>query len=186
MWETHPLHDLSLKEHLWKLVMLLALMSGQWCQTFTCLDTTAMKKTDDYYVFHLTYHVKQNRPGNVVSLFYVRRYQQELCVYKTLETYLDRTSSLQSGSKLIASYVKPYYPVGTSTIGHWIRQLLLSGIDTTIFAHSTRAASVSKVSNVVPVDTILKRVGWSSNSVFWKFYNKPIVDNNVFQSAVLQ
>ena len=81
--EMHLLLDLSLKEHSWKLVMLLALTSGQRCQTFTCLDITAMKKTDDYYVFHLPDHVIQNRPGNVVSTFYVRRYQQEeLCVYK--------------------------------------------------------------------------------------------------------
>ncbi len=132
--EMHPLLDLSLKEQSWKLVMLLALTSGQRCQTFTCLDITAMKKTDDYYVFHLTDHVKQNKPGNVVSTSHVRRYQQEeLSVYRTLETYLDRTLSLRSGSKLIVSYLKPYHPVGTSTIGRWIRQLLtLNGIDTTI------------------------------------------------------
>ena len=91
-------------------------------------------------------------------------------------------------TKLFISYVKPHKAVGTNTIGRWLKQLLHdSGIDTTIFkAHSTRAASVSKVSHSLPTDTILRHVGWKSDCVFRKFYNKRIVTSNLFQEAVLQ
>ncbi len=177
-----PLDNLSLKDHSFKLVMLLALTSGQRCQTLTYLDIQSMKETPDYYVFQLTEHIKQNRPGNVFSTFHVGKYhQEELCVYHTLKSYLYRTAPLRGGTstRLLISYVKPHGAVTTNTLSRWIKQVLTSsGIDTSIFkAHSTRSASVSKVSNFLPVDVILKHVGWSSDCVFRKHYNKPIVDN---------
>jgi pheromone shutdown protein TraB len=111
-------------------------------------------------------------------------------VYRTLKSYLYRTATLRgsTSTRLLISYVKPHGAVTTNTLSRWIKQLLtLSGIDTSIFkAHSTRVASVSKVSNFLPVDVILKHVGWSSDFVFRKHYNKPIADNNMFQNAVLQ
>lgn len=173
-----PLDKLSLKELTLKLVGLLALTSGQRCQTLVHLDIDCMKKTQDYYLFQLTAHMKQNRPGNLLDSFYVRKYhEQEVCVYTTLEHYLQRTLALrQPGhTKLLLSYVKPFSPVGTSTMGRWIKILLkLSGMDTATFkAHSIRSASVSKASRTVPVDTILRHVGWSAESTFRTFYDKP-------------
>ena len=64
-----PLDKLSLKELTLKLVMLLALTSGQRCQTLTFLDTTAMTKTPEYYLFHIQQHVKQDRPGKLCLRF---------------------------------------------------------------------------------------------------------------------
>ena len=107
-----------------------------------------------------------------------------------LESYLDKTSALcgTTTSKLFFSYIKPHKAIGTHTFGRWIKQLLQdSGIDTSIFkAHSTRAASVGKVSNSLTTDTILKHVGWKSDCVFRKFYRKPIVTSHLFQETVLQ
>ena len=69
----------------YKLVILLALTTGQRCQTLASLDTQAMTKTDEQFVFHLTDHMKQNRPDNIFSTVHVRRYHQTgLCVYRTL------------------------------------------------------------------------------------------------------
>ena len=98
--------------------MLLALTSGQRCQTLTYLDIQVMKETPDYYVFQLTEHIKQNRPGNAFSTFDVGKYhQEELCVYRTLKSYLYRTAPLTGGTstRLLMSYVKPHGAVTTST-----------------------------------------------------------------------
>ena len=108
---------------------------------------------------------------------YVRKYQQ-LCAYRTLENYLERTVPLRNSTstKLVLSYVKPTF----APIGRWIKTFLnISGINTTIFkARSTRSACVSKSSQFAPVDTILNaHVVWASESTFRKFYNKPIVCN---------
>ena len=186
-WQVLP--TLPLKHVTYKLVMLLALTTGQRCQTLASLDTQSMTKTDEQFVFHLTDHMKQNRPGNIFSTVYVRRYHNpELCVYRTLEHYLERTSKLRSSSKLLVSSVKPHSGVTTSTIGRWIKTLLsLSGIDTTRFkAHSTRVASASKASASIPTDVILKHIGWASDCVFRKYYDKPIRQDDLFATSVLQ
>ena len=185
----HPLTDLALKHVTYKLVMLLALTTGQRCQTLASLDTQTMTKTAEQFVFRLTDHMKQNRPGHVLSTVHVRRYHQaDLCVYQTLEHYLARTSTLRSSSKLFVSVVKPHGAVTTSTVSRWIKTLLsLSGIDTTKFqAHSTRVAVASKASASLPTDVILKHVGWASDCVFRKYYDKPIRQDDLFASTVLQ
>ena len=43
------------------------------------------------------------------------------------------------------TYVKPHYPISSSSVTRWILSLLsLAGVDTSVYkAHSTRSASVS-------------------------------------------
>lgn len=62
-----------------------------------------------------------------------------------------------------------------------------AGIDINIFKpHSTRAASSSAAfARRLPMATILKTVGWKSDSVFRKFYNKPVVVDGNFSIKVL-
>ena len=96
-----PLDELTFKDLSFKLVMLLALTFGQQCQTLTGLNIKAMKKTPDYYLFHLMEHMKQNRPGNVFLVVSVRTFhQEELCVYRTLQCYLDWTTFLRDSTTL--------------------------------------------------------------------------------------
>ena len=187
----HPLDKLYLKELTHKLAILLALTSGQRCQTLSFLRVDAMKKTPDYYLFYVWDHVKQDRPGNVLSSFYVRKYPKEpLCIYCTLEHYLERTQLVRDydNGHLLLSYIKPYRHIGASSIGRWIKTVLgASGVDTAKFkAHSTRSAAASKVSRLIPTDDILKHIGWSRESTFQKFYNKPVIAGNSFAGAVLK
>ena len=185
----YPQSGLSLKFVTYKLVIPLALTIGQRCQTLASLDTQGMTKTDEQFVFHLTAHMKQNRPGNVFSTVYVRRYHQAtLCFYRTLDYYLDRTSKSRSSTQLLVSTVKPHNGVTASTVSRWIETLLsLSGVDTTTFkAHSTQVVAASKASASLPTDVILKHVGWASDSVFRKYYDKPIRNDDLFASTVLQ
>lgn len=53
-----------------------------------------------------------------------------------------------------------------------------AGIDISVYkAHSTRAAVTSAAKGKqVPIDTILSSAGWSSESTFARFYDKPIQD----------
>lgn len=73
----YPLEKLSLKELTRKLVILLALSSGQQCQTLSFLRVGAMKKTPDYYLFYIQDHVNQDRPGKTLSSFFGRKYPKE-------------------------------------------------------------------------------------------------------------
>ena len=113
-----------------------------------------------------------------------------MCTYRTLENYVERTLPVRTVEQtaLLLSSVKPCSPVGSSTVGRWIKNLLeQSGVDTSVFkAHSTRAASASKANQTVRIDAALKHIGWSTKSTFRKFYDKPFVDIDSFQNAVLK
>ena len=174
-----PLHEINLKELALKLVMLIALTTGQRCQTLTFLDTSEqyMQKNNTCFNFALTEHLKQDKPGKVFGNVRLYKYPvRELCVYEILDYYLQATEKLRNSSKLLVSYIKPYKAVTSSTIGRWIKTLLgQAGVDTEIFSgHSTRCASTSKALMSVSTDVILATAAWTEESTFWKFYNKPV------------
>ena len=185
-----PLHEINLKELTLKLVMLIALTTGQRCQTLTFLDTSEqyMQNNDTCFNLALTEHLKQDKPGKVFGNVRLYKYPvRELCVYETLDYYLQATEKLRNSSKLLVSYIKPYKAVTSSTIGRWIKTLLgQAGVDTEIFSgHSTRCASTSKALMSVSTDVILATAGWTEESTFRKFYNKPVAVTNQMSLAVL-
>ena len=111
----YALDKLILKVLSFKLVVLLAITSGQRCQTLNNLDISSMKKTEKYYLYHFKNHMKQNRPGHIVTSFYVPKYcERELCTYRTMENYPERTLPVRAVEHiaLLLSYVKPSPPLG--------------------------------------------------------------------------
>ena len=75
----------------------------------------------------------------------------------------------------------------SAKILRWIRTVMNSaGIDTGTFKpHSVRPASVSSVSNKLPLSTILKTAGWSNTCTFRKFYKKPVTMDTTYCNAIL-
>ena len=98
----------------------------------------------------------------------------------TLKQYLHTTSKNRGEIKLLfITQVKPFRPASKDTIARWIRETLSkAGIDTSIFSpHSTRSAACSTATKGrVPIDTVLKAVGWRSMKTFGRFYDKEIVE----------
>ena len=160
--QANPLKGLHLKDLTLKLTMLVALVTGQRCQTLSYLDISNkhMIKFPRYFSFALTGHVKQNRPGQMFTNVRLFKYpmNKNRCVYTTLEHYLKVTESLRKSSQLLVSYVKPHDKVCSSTIGRWLKtSLAQAGIDIHVYqAHSTRSASTSKAAGSLPVDAVMK------------------------------
>ncbi|CAC5418289.1 unnamed protein product [Mytilus coruscus] len=99
-----------------------------------------------------------------------------------------RTNKLRfNNTQLFLSFQKPYKPVKKGTIAKLIKQvLILAGIDMTIFTpHSTRGAATSYVSGRIPIATILRTAGWRKDSVFRKFYQRPITNDSSFSKEIL-
>ena len=185
-----PLDEINLKELTLKLVMLIALTTGQGCQTLTFLDISEqnMQKNDKCFNFASTGQLKQDKPGQVFGNVCLYKYPvRELCVYETLSYYISTTEKLRNSTKLLVSFIKPHRAVTSPTIGRWIKNVLgQAGIDTERFSgHSTRCASTSKARLSVSTDVILATAGWTKESTFRKFYNKPIAVSNQTSLAVL-
>ncbi|CAH3113986.1 unnamed protein product, partial [Pocillopora meandrina] len=120
--------------------MLLALLSGQRCQTLHLLSVSNMVLKDDSCVFIINKLLKTSWPGKHVSDLTFTAYSPDnrLCPIVCLSEY-------EKEDQLLVSFQKPHKPVSTDTISRWLKTVLeKSGIDTSVFkGHSTRAASAS-------------------------------------------
>ena len=90
-------------------------------------------------------------------------------------------------NQLFVAFIKPHHAVTSSTIARWLKTTLeQAGIDTAIFkAHSTRGASTSAAAlRGVTTSDIILAADWSSDSVFRRFYYKPVHDPT-FGKAIL-
>ena len=180
---------ISLKLLSLKLVMLLALTRPSRSSDLSSLDLKYMKVLPDGIQFDPAELAKQSRPSKPVASFLVPAFplDKRLCPKATIQAYLHRTESFRGTgsdrkSKLLLSYVKPHNPITSSSVARWLMSMLTSaGIDTSTFkAHSVRGASVSAAASAgLTSNQILHAADWSSESVFQRFYYKPICENQV-------
>jgi hypothetical protein len=182
-----PVKLLSLKDLSLKLVVLMALVSAQRCQTLHLLDLRCLTKGAEYK-FNFASTLKHSRPGKAAPQVVFSPYppDRRLCVITVLKEYLRRTAPLRkSQTKLLISYVKPHRGVTGATVSRWIKcGLTRAGIDVLKYkSHSTRMAGTSKAKAAcVPLDMIMSAAGWSSAGTYAKFYHKPVAG---FQDGVL-
>eukprot|EP00794_Sanderia_malayensis_P006395 gene6395-7129_t len=181
----YPLEKICLKELTLKVVMLLAIISSQRCQTLHALQTQDMVVTDSKVVFIVKSLLKTSRPGQKETKIELQAYNgdKSLCPVQSIFEYLSRTEGTRTKhSQFFVSYVKPHNAVSKDTVARWLKMALAkAGIDTSVYkAHSTRAAASSAAkANEVSIRTIMDHAGWSSENTFMKFYNKKIVaDDN--------
>ena len=179
----HPITTLDLKTLSKKLTVLLCLLTGQRCQTITKLNITHMQELPDKYIFTIEDKIKTTRPGKHLQPIELLQYpaDESLCITSHLKLYLDRTHDIRGDHKqLLLSYVKPHNPISQTTVGKWVKSVLMeAGVDVTRFSgNSGRAAATSYSAKAgLSLQEILRAGGWSNAMTFGKFYNKPIDSN---------
>lgn len=179
----------SLKQLSFKLLMLLALTTGQRIQTLHFININSMDVCEDYVKIRIPELLKTTKYGKHLSELYIQRYKDKtLCVVENLTRYLERTKELRGDElKLFISHQKPHKGVTKSTLGKWIKTVLTNaGINMDIFTpHSTRSASTSAASTKVSIDTVLRTAGWRQECTFRKFYKRSVTNNTEFSLSVL-
>ncbi|KYM99629.1 hypothetical protein ALC62_09631, partial [Cyphomyrmex costatus] len=187
-----PYDSLSLAVITRKLVLLLALSSGQRAQTFSSIRLSQIS-LNEKLIIRIPDRIKTSAPGRYQPLLCFSRFasHENLCIVRLIEHYIDRTKNLRplTCDFLFISLSKPFKAVTSQTISRWIKQALKEcGVNTAMFsAHSTRHASTSRAAERgVALDLIKRAAGWSGESqVFAKFYNRPIINPNDFSEAIL-
>ena len=178
----HPAETLPLKLLSFKIVMLMALLSGERCQTIHALTTRNMRVSNTKVMFIVNDLLKTTKPGKECIKLEFLSFDEDrrICVVRYLSEYLERTKEMRHDHhKLRVSYQKPHRPVSKNTVSRWLKhELKLAGIDTSTFgAHSTRAASTSAAklkAQKLSITTIMDGDGWSFENTFMKYYNKTI------------
>ncbi len=175
-----PAQKLTLKRLSMKLAMLILLVSGQRGQVLRGLRVDHMDISDTAITFQLkNSDLKQGRPGYKPQLQNFTKFEnKKLCVYHYISSYLKRTLTVRGSIKqLFLTTVKPYKAASRDTLTKWIKMVLeAAGIDISIFkAGSTRSAANSKAAQKgASMEEILQAGGWSNQSTFTKWYNRPI------------
>ena len=152
--------------------MLLALLTGQRCQTIHKLSVKSMKLEYNMCVFYITSLLKQSKQGKHLAPL-------ELLSFPRTKNILVIKEGRDGHTQLLLSYLKPHLPISKDTLARWIRDVLhKAGVDTQFGAHSIRSASASAAaSKGLPIDIVLKAAGWSSASTFTRFYKREPVTN---------
>jgi site-specific recombinase XerD len=137
--------------------------------------------------FSLTRPKKAQHSGPLKS-FVLPRFKGKCCPVECLESYVAISGEWRDpdSSALFLSNRRPHKPVGSSTLGNWIKSCLSdAGLDPSSFSvHSTRGAAASKaVKQGIPVDTVLKTANWSRESTFQKFYHRVLVGTTVTEAV---
>ena len=141
-------------------------------QTVHLLDIRNMSITDSIVKVSIGDKLNQTRPGYHLHELECPAYypDQWLCPVSVVKHYLTWTKPLRGEiTNLFISFVRPYRSVSKSKISCWVKTTLgLAGVDLTRFKpHSIRAASSSAASQAnVPLATILRTAGWSSECTF--------------------
>lgn len=115
----------------------------------------------------------------------------ELCIVSLVKSYIRITRDLryEGCDSLFISTRIPYNAASSQTLARWVKlELVAARIDTNTFsAHSTRHASTLLAAlRGISLEEIRRTAGWTrSSDTFARFYNRPIIENLPFQSAIL-
>ena len=105
------MHMITLKELSYKLVMLLALLSGHRCQTLHCLSVFLLKMSDSKCVFAVDVLLKQSHKGKHLApqVFLAFPQNEKLCIVSVLKEYFRRMKEIRGEeNKLLLSYQEPH------------------------------------------------------------------------------
>ena len=188
--ELSPVHSLSFKDLSYKAVTLAALLTGQRCQSLFFMDVRNITINNAVVKFRFGDLLKHSRPGVHLKEIVVKAYHPDnrLCLVSTLNEYLQRTADYRKDTtQLFVTTVKPVHAASKQTLAKWIKRTLSrAGINMSDFTpHSTRSASTTAANQAnIPLKTILQTAGWSNSETFAKFYNKPVVKEGLFATAI--
>ena len=116
--------------------------------------------------------LKQSRPGHHLEPIAILRYpDQEICVLRHLQQYIEKTKDLRKDQNLLISFVKLHKRITTSTISRWcVRVLKNAGVDVSVFeSHSIRSALTTHCKkNGLSMKEINKAAEWLSSKTFAK------------------
>ncbi len=173
-----PLSELTLKDLSYRIAFLLALLSGQRCQTLSKLSINNMTSCPDKITFVISDKLKHTRINSHQKPLEFVSYPSDsnLCIVAHLNKYLDMTKGLRSDSskQLLISFIKPHRPISCDTISHWVKNFMaLTGIDISKYkSHSTRGTSASHLaSKNFNIRDIMAATGWSKEETFQRYYN---------------
>ena len=175
-----PNEELSLAALSQKLLLLLALATGQRLQTLASIEIDNIWFEQEAAFIKIPARLKTSAIGRSQPILTLPFFpESNVCPAKTLEVFLARTAPMRASvRRLFLTLRPPARPVGTQTLARWARFTLReSGVEARFAAHSMRHASAAKRGGA-SLATIFHAAGWTANSsAFATFYDRPVASS---------
>nr|XP_015837376.1 PREDICTED: uncharacterized protein LOC103314677 isoform X2 [Tribolium castaneum] len=169
-----PNTNLSLQKLTYKLITLLALITGHRVQTLSLIKLSNILKMDTKIQIRITENIKtslvtKNEPCLQIPFF---NEQPGICAALTLSDYIQRTAQIRKDvDSLFLTIKSPHKEANKQTLTHSTR-------------HASSSAALRKG---ISLDVIHKTAGWSEKSqTFAKTYNLPLAAETDFAKAIMQ
>lgn len=176
--------ELSLGSLARKVVVLLALVTGQRIQTLHLIRTENVKISSSIISILIPDQIKTSAPKRFQPCLTIPYFlaDSRVCAASALVQYMEATASLrQSEPYLFLTTRQPFSRASKDTLARWIKDVLkASGLDMSLFtAHSARhAATSSAKEGDIDLNIIFRSAGWTQNSAtFARFYDRPIISD---------
>ena len=174
---------LDLKTLSLKLTALLMLLSGNRVHCVHSLSTEDMHRTAQVYTFYPTVLLKHSRTkfrGKPLT-YKAYPHHKNLCVFTTLDAYINRTSTIKTSKALLVTHRRPHRKAHRDTVARWLKQILKDANIHDFTAHSFRAAGTSFAHKLakLTVKDIMAQGQWTQETTWFRFYQKDIVNNVV-------
>ena len=180
--------NLPLRKLSQKLALLMALSVASRTSERQALDLRFRFYRPDGVLFHLAGITKTQRAGLPPKEHFLDAFSDAFVWWNASKIMKIGRLSTEIHSRRdpapipITKYGRPFKPVTSHRIAHWIKDILLeAGVDTRVFkAYSVRGASVSAAKNKgVGIPDILDMVDWSRDTKFRKFYYRTMTSNKI-------
>jgi integrase len=159
-------------------MLLFLLATGQRLQALHLLKREDIHWEDTCLRIQYTEKLKTNDPNvNPLKFMFEQHEELSLCIYSHLKAYLAREETLPAAPYVFSTVKLPTVRASSATISRQVKATLRqAGVGEDFTAYSARHATTSAAArNNVPLNTILQSAGWTRETTFSRFYNRPLV-----------
>ena len=172
-----PIANLDLDRLSKRTMVLFLLATGQRLQALHLMLRPDMVWTEDTVRIRYTQRLKSNDPiDKPLLLRFDKRENENLCVFSHLKAYTEDKRTQPAAPFVFATIKVPTHRAKSDTLSNYVKQTLrLAGVHEQYTPYSIRHASTSAAARMnIPIGEILKSAGWSRESTFARFYNRPL------------
>ena len=173
-----PTHLLTVDQLNRRITCLFLLATGQQFKALGLMKHRDFSWGAGRCTLRYTSKMKSNDPGrNPLILNFEEFGVNELCVYSYLKEYMGREELKGAGEAVFATTRSPHVAAAQETLTRYVRCTMAeAGIDMGIFTPNSchHAFTSAAARTPVPLATIIMAAGWTSETTFRRFYNRPL------------
>ena len=172
-----PIQSLTFDGLSRRTMLLFLLATGQRLQALYQMRRSDLDWDEVTLRIVYTTRLKTNDPiMSPLRLNFRKHEVEELCVFSHLKAYTEDTRSARASPHVFATCKTPGRRASSATISRMVKSTLtMLGISTDYTAYTARHASTSAAARMsVPLSTIMASAGWSRESTFTRFYDRPL------------